>query len=147
MQRVQIGRVSKPVGLKGELKVQSDFLVDEFFIGDQKYTVTKSREYNGDQYYYLDGIDTIEKAEKLKGKLIFANRDALNLDDDEILADDLIGFEVISTDGKKLGVVKAAGDNIDCGGFMFPYEDEFVTETNMTTKQIIVKKWEEEECK
>ncbi|MDR0461937.1 MAG: hypothetical protein LBG88_01220 [Christensenellaceae bacterium] len=114
MQYVQVGKIIKPKGLQGELKCH-------FF-----------------------GIDTIDKAEMFRGVPLYVNRADLKLGADEILATDLVGFVVVDESGKKLGVIKSVddyggGDVIDCGTFSFPYEDDFVIETNMTERKLVCK--------
>jgi len=141
--RVSIGRVTRPRGLRGELKVDVVHEIPaRIFIDDKEYKVTKS----SGGYMFLDGICTPEQAECLRNKTIEANRADIHLSDDEVLASDLIGFDVVDTNGKFLGVLQTienygAGDIFDCGGFSFPNEDAFVVETNMTERKIVVN-WE-----
>jgi len=110
---IAIGKITKPHGLKGEFKIQT----------------------------YLSHID---QAELLRGREIFVRREGLKLNPDEILNTDLIGFTVVDEKGKQLGTVKSvndfgAGDIIDCGSFSFPYEDEFVSETNIKERRLVCK--------
>ena len=158
MQRVQIGKILKPVGLKGELKVQTDWHrgLDVLFVGDKEYKVLKNREYNNFGFYYLDGIDTIEKADKLRGQNVYADRDKLSLGFDEILTSDLKGFKAIGDGkpkGRDLGTVTHIheyGGNVTLETTLdatIPYDDPFIIETNFTTKTIVVREslLEEEE--
>jgi len=137
-----LGEILKPRGLGGEVKVKIlTNILDAFsFVPN----VEKLSFSGGFAFIKFKGVNSIESAETLRGKLIQIPFDKLPLADDEILVDDLIGFEVVGQDGKKLGTVKkieevGASAVFDCGTFMFPYEDEFVTETNMTNKQIIIR--------
>ena len=158
MQRVQVGRILKPRGLKGEVKCQVShtsapasgrvpplFARGEFVrITDCDYKILNVSEHGGFVYLYLDGITTIEQAESLRNKFIEIDRENLELAADEIFTSELIDFEVIDTNGKKIGTVKSienygASDIVDCGDIMFPYEDAFVIETNMTKKQIVIR--------
>lgn len=121
--KVVVGVIIKPRGLKGECKC----IVNGEIV-----------------YKFFDGVTTREQAERLRGKPIEIDRAELTLADDEVFTSDLVGFTVTDTSGKKLGVVKSienygASDIVDCGTFMFPYEDAFVTETNMTDKKIVVR--------
>jgi len=108
-------------------------------------------------------VTTLEAAERLRGNPIQIPRGKLPLEPDEFIADDLIGFKVLDETGKKLGTVRkiesvGAGEVIDCvrhceepcddaiptrkqmsASFMFPYEDEFVVETNMRHKRLVVR--------
>jgi len=142
---VVIGKVLKPRGLKGELKchlsIASQF--DSCLIENILYKILKSTSYDGFTYLFLDKITTIEQAERLRNKSIEVEWDQIVLAEDEVLASDLIGFEVVSTNGKRLGTVMSidnfgAGNIIVSENFSFPYEDEFIVETNMKIKQIVV---------
>lgn len=143
---ITIGKILKPRGLSGEVKVQiltnkpDAFLELKTALG---LKVKKSSIQNGFAYMMFEGINTAETAERLRGREIQIPREVLKLDSDEVLADDLIGFTVVGIDGKRLGTVRGvetygASDVFDCGHFMFPNEDSFVLETDITKRQIIV---------
>jgi len=167
---VTIGKILKPRGLSGEVKCQVLTNKPEAF--SFVPNIQKISFSGGFAFLKFKDVNTFEAAERLRGKLIEIKRCDLPLDDDEILADDLIGFEVVDQNGKKLGTVRkiqsvGASEVIECHpersvaqskdlcqpadmsrdsstalgmtAFMFPYEDEFVIETNMTTRQIIIR--------
>ena len=155
---VIIGKVLKPRGLSGELKVQILTNKPEVFYTLNNKTidnigkVIKGSVQNGFAYLMLEGISTIEAADRFRGKEIRIPLAELSIDDDEIFTADLVGFAVVDASGKPLGKVKSiefygASEVIECVGtpgsdrgyFSFPYEDAFVIETNMTTKQIVIK--------
>ena len=46
----------------------------------------------------IEGIDTVEAAEKLRNKVLFMHRDDLELDEDTYFIQDLIGMEVRDAD-------------------------------------------------
>jgi 16S rRNA processing protein RimM len=136
-----LGKVLKPRGLSGEVKVQVlTNIIDAFSFVPNVEKISFS---GGFAFIKFKNVNTLEAAEAMRGKLIQIPFDKLPLADDEILVDDLIGFEVMGENGKLLGTVKkieevGASVVFDCGDLMFPYEDEFVIETNMTKRQIIV---------
>lgn len=139
---VTIGKILKPRGLSGEVKVQIFTNVTEAF--SLVENVEKVSFSGGFAFMKFKGITTIEAANAIRGKLIQIPRELLPLDDDEVIADDLIGFEVVDANGKKLGAVRniesvGMSEVFDCGHFMLPNEDAFIIETNMRTKQIIIK--------
>ncbi|MDR0384274.1 MAG: ribosome maturation factor RimM [Christensenellaceae bacterium] len=141
---VLIGKVLRPRGLKGELKTDATlFNLKKVLIDNKNFIVENVSKHNGFVYFKLVGVDNIDAAEKLRGKEIYAEP---ILQEGEILTSDLIGFTVVCGD-KKIGKVKSVesygGGNflsIACfGGFRnIPYEDEFIVETNMTKKEIII---------
>ena len=142
---IVIGRVLKPRGLKGEVKCACGVTPpDTLFIDGKGYKVIKSSCQNKTWYIYLEGIKCLEDAERLRGKEICAPRESIVIQEDEVLTSELIGFKVTDESGKELGVLRSidnygAGEICDCGDFSFPYEDEFVIETNMTDKKIVIK--------
>ena len=55
----------------------------------------------------IKGIDSIELAQKLKTKNMYIGRDqGKELEEDEFFVADLIGLDVFTVDGEKVGVVK-----------------------------------------
>jgi len=149
---VEIGKVIKPRGLKGEVKCQGEMLniktVKSIYLENKPFKILKKSEYDGFVYLYLDGIDTIETADRLRDKKILVERSALGLSDDEVLTSELVGFDVVTQNGKRLGKIKSienygAGEICDLGNYSFPYEDAFVIETDMTTQTMTIKDQEE----
>ena len=143
---VEIGHIIKPRGLRGELKCTAPMVKGkmEIYIDNKPHKITGFSEYNNFVYLFLDGVATVEVADRYRNKKIFVDRSLLCLDDDEILTSELVGFDVRDEKGNMLGSIKSiddhgAGDIIDCGSFTFPYEDEFVVETNVTKREIIIR--------
>ena len=135
----------KPCGLRGEIKCQYFSPVPKaVIIAGKSFKVLKSRDYKDFTFLYLEGIDTIETADRLRNKPIQVDRASLEIEENEILTSDLIGFSVFDKKGKHLGTIKSvqnygASDMCDCGKFSFPYEDEFVIETDMKNKKIVIR--------
>ncbi|MCQ2382450.1 MAG: ribosome maturation factor RimM [Clostridia bacterium] len=151
---VAIGTVLKPRGLQGELKVEMTYNRPAVFndlstvtLANKTYHVARGSVQNGFAYLRLVGIDSIEKAENFRNQIVKVEDSALHLQADEVLSSDLIGFEVVHQ-GKKIGTVASienygAGDffeiAIDGQGFVLvPNEDDFIAETNMTTRTLVL---------
>jgi len=138
---VTIGKVLRPRGLSGEVKVQILTNKHEAFSYVEK--VEKIKFGGGFAFIKFKDVNSIADAERLRGHEIQIQREMVPLGANEIIADDLIGFDVVAQDGRKLGVVRSIetvgkSEVIDCGKFSFPYEEAFVIETSMGTRQIIV---------
>ena len=144
----------KPRGLQGELKIDITYNRPAVFndlksvsCHGQTYQVARGSVQNGFAYLRLVGVDTIEKAEKLRNQTIMVDTSVLHLAENEVLSSDLIGFEVVHN-GKKIGTVASienygAGDffeiAVDGQGFvLLPNEDDFIAETNMTTRTLVL---------
>ena len=143
-----VSRVNRPRGLRGELKCDPfDRMPSQIQIDGRPYTVLNASTCEKATYIYLDGVDTIDAAERLRGKEIYASRDDIKIEADEILTSDIIGFDVVDKENTRLGCLKSidnygAGYICNCDFGSFPYEDHFVAETNMTDRKIVVRNLE-----
>ncbi len=116
-QLVPLGKVSGVLGLQGWIKVFSDTDPREGIIdyrqwillkGDKQDTVVleKGKRHGKGVVVKLEGINDRSAAELLIGRTIAVHRDELpKLAEDEHYWSDLIGLEVITTQGVVLGVV------------------------------------------
>jgi len=111
MDKVLIGKILKPKGLDGTLKI-TNFTLGELalnfksvFIGSESYHVLRA--YTAGEFVYIktQEISSIEQADGLRNKEIYGLRENLNLADDEFLNNDLIGLDVF-VDNKKIGVLE-----------------------------------------
>jgi len=114
-----IGRVIKPHGVKGRVKVayygvdlQGLSLYREVFIEDEKgrpeaYKVLEVTPQPPRLILRLKGIEKIEEAESLTGREILVKREALlELEEGEYYWADILGIEVETGEGKRIGKVK-----------------------------------------
>ena len=114
-----IGRVVKPHGVKGKIKVNilerisTDFFsIDEVFIEDsrgrvQTYEIMEATPQPPRLILRLKGIETIEKVEPLIGKEILISKDSLpKLEEGEYYWFEILGMIVETEAGKRIGRVK-----------------------------------------
>ena len=113
----RIGQIVNTQGLKGEVRVYP--YVDDIHRFDQlesfyleknfnkEFEVERVR-YKGNMVIMkIKDIDTIELAEKIKSKNIYIPReDSVDLDEDEFFIADMIGIDVFTVNGEKVGVLK-----------------------------------------
>ena len=105
-------KVIKAVGLKGDVKVYpfdgsfEQYVNEKFlYVGDDPTTtqtlqlsaIAKTGKFIR---YAVQGNESREDAEDLVGKLIFTPAD-----EDEILPEEIIGFLVVTTEGKPIGIL------------------------------------------
>ena len=117
LELVSIGKLTKTHALKGALKmrpfnVNTDFFnyTDTIYLkAKDKYTITKFQLQNGIIILTLDGVKSIEEAEKLRGLEVFIEKDILPIDEDEILLTEMLGFEAI-LNGKVFGYISDFAD-------------------------------------
>lgn len=109
---IPIGKILKPRGLKGELKVdiyskeyRNILIVKKIFIDSIPYTKKSATTYSGFVYITLEGIDSLEKASSLKDMEICIEREQFaKLPDGYNYIVDLIGCTVSVSD-KEIGQV------------------------------------------
>jgi len=114
-----IGRVLKPHGVKGKMKVEyfgedlhRFFSYREVFIeGDkgrpESYEILEASPHPPRLILRLKGIEKIEEAEPMIGKTILVEKEALpELEEGEYYWIDLMGIEVETREGKRIGKVK-----------------------------------------
>ncbi|MDQ7003330.1 MAG: ribosome maturation factor RimM [Ghiorsea sp.] len=125
-----IGDILNPHGLKGSLivfshtrPVQAVAGYLRWYIGKDEsnveaYTVLDCHQHKKRILAKLEGIESIEQVESLKGMKIFVPEDEVEVDEDEFLWQDIIGCIVIDQHNNKLGEVTAlhefgAQDNLE----------------------------------
>jgi 16S rRNA processing protein RimM len=110
-----IGRVLKPFGVRGELKIE---ILTEFperfaslrqvFLGDdaKSFAVESARLHSGAALLKLAGVDTPEAAAKVRAQLVYvAIEDAVQLPENQVYLYQLIGLRVQTRDGQALGAI------------------------------------------
>ncbi|MEG0772293.1 ribosome maturation factor RimM [Clostridium sp.] len=110
---MSVGQISKPHGIRGEVKVISlmdsleDFReLDEVFIDEKRIKITEVKLQKDRAILKIEGIDTVEAAERYRNKYLMIKReDAKDLPEDTYYVADLIGCTVLDTDGKNLGKI------------------------------------------
>lgn len=75
------------------------------FYGGKEYVVESLRAVNGGALIKLQGIDTPEAANALRGAAYLPDNAKPELDRDEFFWDDVIGLKCVLTDGKEIGKV------------------------------------------
>jgi 16S rRNA processing protein RimM len=112
--KIEIGGVARAHGIRGEIVVHthdpdSDTLgkIETIYVGDVPYKVKQARDTDRGWLVALEGVITRNDAEAMQGKVIHVDRAALELDEDDVLLDDLVGCECRQPDGTVWGKVAA----------------------------------------
>lgn len=113
MDKVFIGKIVSTHGIKGELKILSDFpykdkvfVVDKkIIIDDKEYTIKSYRVHKNFDMVTLDDYTDINEVLFLLKKNVYVYKEDLNLDSDEVLDEDLITYKVLTNTGK-IGIIK-----------------------------------------
>ena len=113
MDKVFIGKIVSTHGIKGELKILSDFpykdkvfVVDKkIIIDDKEYTIKSYRVHKNFDMVTLDNYNDINEVLFLLKKNVYVSKDSLSFNDGEILDEDLITYKVLTNTGK-VGIIK-----------------------------------------
>ena len=154
MKNIYIGKVVNTHGIKGEIRILSDFpykdkvfFVDNtIIIGDKEYIIKSYRVHKGYDMVTLDGYNDINDVLFLLKSSVYVSSDLLKLDDGEILDEELITYKVVSTDGREgtiEEIFKASSFNkiirvMFDKEVLIPFNSPLVKEVNKDNKTIIV---------
>jgi 16S rRNA processing protein RimM len=157
MQRLIIGEVLKPQGIRGEIKIKtftdSPDDVKQFgvvYIDDKEYKILSFRVgTDGAAYLGLRGLPDRNAAELLRGKKVESDRnDAPELEEGQYYIVDIIGLSCETEEGEFLGVVKSIANlssdvyTIEKNGknILFPAVKGVVVKVDIPNKKLIVNK-------
>ncbi len=102
MEKILIGKYVSTHGIKGEIRIKSNFkykekvfiVGNEIYIEDKKFIINSYRIHKEYDMITLVGINNINDILSLKGSLVYIDKSLLKLNKDEYLDSDLIGFKV-----------------------------------------------------
>ena len=114
-----LGKVVRPHGIEGALRIKSYAQSEESFLragtvflrsssGDiREYTVLSARPHKDILLMKLEGLNTLEEAEKYREASILIKRDSLpTKGDEEYFWHELIGLEVYLSEGEYVGTIR-----------------------------------------
>ena len=120
---VEVGKVTRPHGVRGELKVREADgssgawrQAKDVYIGSSpetacRFELQRVRPANRLVVVSLEGVDSIERAENLREQIVFVPRDQLpQPEEGAYYACDLIGIQVRTPEGRNLGVLSRIFD-------------------------------------
>lgn len=155
MNRIYLGKFVSTHGIKGELKLVSDFDKRELvyqkgfslYVGDVEYKILSTRPHKQYELVLLDGFDNINDVLFLVGASVYINRDDLMLDTQDYLLEDLIGATIKDGDlilGSVSEVLKSVNNNLirvknDAGEFLIPLIDNYVVSFDKDLKILYTK--------
>lgn len=112
----QIGIITKPQGIKGEFRVRIDGAskddlksLKNIIINNKVYTINKLTFREGFVIFNVNELTDCNQVEVLRNASIYAEINH-ELEEDEVLIKDIIGFDVILQNGEKLGKLSSIED-------------------------------------
>ena len=110
MSLFKLAKITAPVGIKGEIRVYSYLNeltrfsdIEEVFLDGRTYELENARVQKGMVVLKLSGIDDRNAAELLRDKELFADKNEVDLGEDNYFTDELIGCAVEDENGEKVG--------------------------------------------
>ena len=154
-QKMCIGKIVKPVGIKGEVKILP--LTDNvsrfknlkyLFVENNLVNIEKMSIRTDFAVAKIEGVDTPQQAEMLREKLVYVDRkDAVKLKQNQYFIVDLIDCDLVKQDGTLFGKITdtenfGAGDIIvfehENKEFRAPFVSQFFGEVDTGNKKVIV---------
>ena len=147
---IDAGEIVTTHGVRGEAKVLTWLDAPEMLcefercrIDGKEYTIESCRVQKTCNLLKLQGIDTMEAAQAMRGKIVQLYRE--DISEEIIFGDELIGVEVFCEDnkiGEITDVLDYPGNSvyvINKGEYMIPAVKEFVLSTDIDKNEMIVK--------
>lgn len=160
MNYVCIGKLIKPFGLKGEMKLEvyTDFIEERFAKGSSvffydgkdylKFIVSTTRMHKGQLLVSFKGYEDINLIEKYRGLSVYKSKDDIKpLNEGEYYFDDLVNLELFDED-KRLGKVLKVEEGIkynflrvlksDETTALVPFIERFIKEVDLKERKIYI---------
>ena len=150
LQFIEAGEIVTTHGVRGEVKVLTWLDCPEMLcefdrcrMDGKQYKITQCRVQKTCNLLKLEGIDTMEDAQKLRGKIIELYRE--DIDDEVIFAAELVGVQVYA-EGVCIGAITEVLDYpgnsvyvVENGKYMIPAVKEFILSIDMEKNEMQVK--------
>ncbi len=151
---IYIGKTVSTFGIKGELKVISDFekcdkaykIGNKVLINNIEHVISGIRYHKNYILLEIDNLKNINDILKYVGFNIYIKRLDLHLEENEFLYKDLIDSDVIDDDGSNLGKIIEVkqGTNLlikvkNSKKFYIPYVDEYIIKFDLNNKKLYTK--------
>jgi len=120
--------------------------------GAESYAVLRCWSHGRRMLAELEGVEGRDAAERLKGLKVWVPAEAIEIDEDEYLWEDLTGCEVVLADGRRLGLVTGleeygaqdilnvvAGEDAENPGvWLLPFINDLIIDVDLVERRITV---------
>jgi 16S rRNA processing protein RimM len=157
---ILIGRTAGVFGLRGDIKLEplTDFperfkTLDVIHLGPgrEEWTVERTRPHGKHVLLKLRGVDDADAASELRGREAFVPRtEAMPLPAGHYLLEDLVGVDVATADGKKVGtvadVLRTGSNDVYVvrtarGEVLVPGIRDAVLELDLSARRMVIDPW------
>ena len=151
---IYIGKTVSTFGIKGELKVISDFekcdkaykIGNKILINNIEHVISGIRYHKNYILLEIDDLKNINNILKYVGFNIYIKRMDLHLEENEFLYKDLINSDIIDNDGSNLGKIIEVEQGVNLlikvkgsKEFYIPYVDEYIISFDLNNKKLYTK--------
>lgn len=151
---IYIGKTVSTFGIKGELKVISDFekcdkaykIGNKILINNIEHVISGIRYHKNYILLEIDDLKNINNILKYVGFNIYIKRMDLHLEENEFLYKDLINSDIIDNDGSNLGKIIEVEQGVNLlikvkgsKEFYVPYVDEYIINFDLNNKKLYTK--------
>lgn len=153
MELVQVGKLVNTHGLKGEVKIKSDFerkdLIfkkgKKLIIDNTEFVIKNYKVYKDTDLIQFEGYIHINDIEQYKGYLVYIDRDKLDLPEGDYIYADLVGMKVVNSKGT-FGSVIDYTNNVnpllevvfDNKTYYIPLKSDFIERVSIKENNIYV---------
>jgi len=152
MDLVYVGKIVNTHGIKGELRIKSDFerkdlvfkVGNKIIIEQEEHTIRTYRFHKIYDMITIDELDNINDVLCYVGKKVYVSRDSLKLKETDYLLSDLIGLNVVFKD-TVYGIVKDYSNNLNPllqieydKTYYIPINSNFIKNVDLEKKELIV---------
>lgn len=152
MDLVYVGKIVNTHGIKGELRIRSDFekkdlvfkVGGRIIIDKEEHIIRSYRVHKVFDMITIDELDNINDVLCYVGKNVYVSRDSLKLSKKDYLLSDLIGLNVVFND-KVYGIVKDYSNDLNPllqieydTNYFIPINSNYIIDVDLENKKIIV---------
>ena len=155
---LEVGKIVGTHGIKGDVKVQPWCDSPEFLCkfknlyfdnGEKKVKVLASRVNKNIVIINFQGIYSIEKADLMRGNILYIDRQEAQIDDDTYFIQDIIGMEVVDIANNRIyglvtDVIKTGANDVyqitnsNNIEYLIPVIDEVVKKIDLENSKIFI---------
>ncbi len=159
MRKIDLGKIVSTHGIHGEIRLLSSFPYKEkafrihstILIDEKEYEIVRYRKHKQYDMLTLKGYTNINQVLEFKGKRVYKKEEDLCLEEEEVLDEELLSYQVLTEKGKKGKILeiffshptkKIIKVEVDGKVYLIPYEKEFIKKIDKNNK-LITMEWME----
>lgn len=158
-QYLEAGKIVGTHGIKGEIRVEpwcdsAEFLAGlkslYFDKGAQKLEITGSRVHKTLLLVRIKGIESVEEADRLRGKILYLDRSDVPLEEGRYFMQDMIGMDVYNADsfvyyGKLTQIMRTGANDVyqvtseSKKDYLIPAIPDVIIDINITDSKMLIR--------